>query len=106
VTFTAATHTSDKSQSSSLSTGEKAGVGVGVAIGVLAIIAILAWIIFQRRRRKVAQPEDNSSSPWPSAVYQSPEMEHKSVPSEMASPDLASPVELESRAGGLTHTYR
>ncbi|KAH9895342.1 hypothetical protein F4778DRAFT_783698 [Xylariomycetidae sp. FL2044] len=44
--------TAEKSSSSGLSRGAKAGIGVGVSIGGLALIALGAYIFLQRRRGK------------------------------------------------------
>ena len=50
-----------------LSGGAKAGIGVGVAVGVIAIIAIVAFLIFRRRQNRapseVPHPKEPEISP-------------------------------------------
>lgn len=54
-----------------LSTGAEAGIGVGVALGVLVVIGLILWALFERRKRRKpgAWPEstedkDPSQTTW------------------------------------------
>ena len=40
-----------KAKSGPLSAGEKAGVGLGAALGLLLILGLLAWALWERRKR-------------------------------------------------------
>lgn len=62
-----ATNTSQPS--SGLSTGAKAGIGVGAAVGALVVLALIAFILLRRRKRKqntvvsVESPDSNFKTP-------------------------------------------
>ena len=46
------TATATATSSSSLSSGAKAGIGIGVAVGVLALISVLIFLFFLRRKKQ------------------------------------------------------
>ncbi|KAE9364556.1 FAS1 domain-containing protein [Stipitochalara longipes BDJ] len=64
-TINTPTYTSSGNSNSGMSTGAKAGLGVGVGVVGLALLSILAFLIFRHRRNKAARaasvPWDNSS---------------------------------------------
>ncbi|KAI2612489.1 uncharacterized protein GGS25DRAFT_475604 [Hypoxylon fragiforme] len=84
ITLTPAQGQGDASSSSTLSTGETAGIAVGAVLGT-AIVALLLYVIYRVRRATIPQSEDDQAQALAVAGGN-----HQPILSEPKAPELAS----------------